>query len=261
MEPIKFEDNIREKLQERELAPSNKSWEKLAKQLETSKTNKSSNKSFWFAIAAGFIGIVIVTSFLFKDEVLPTQFTPELVEETNQNDVIIPVENNEAIVISSEKPSKEVISELPIEKTNKTSPTKQGNVIAVNVEKTDNSLKKEQVKDAIATIDKSESKIVLETNNDEVFINSKVEEVIAQVQALQKSDNSVSAEEINYLLLKAQSEIHSRKIINSINRKVDATALLNVVESELETSFRDKVFEALGDGFEKVRTAVVERNN
>ncbi len=42
---------------------------------------------------------------------------------------------------------------------------------------------------------------------------------------------------------------------------MDATALLNVVEFELETSFRDKVFEALGDGFEKVITSVADRNN
>ena len=64
---------------------------------------------------------------------------------------------------------------------------------------------------------------------------------------------------LNSLLLKAQDEIHSREILNT--KKVDATALLNMVESELETNFRDKVFEALGDGYEKVRTAVVERNN
>jgi formate/nitrite transporter FocA (FNT family) len=84
MEPIKFEDNIREKLQEREITPSNKSWEKLTKQLKTSKTNKRSNNSYWFAIAAGFIGIVIVASFIFKDEVIPSQLTPKLVEEKIQ---------------------------------------------------------------------------------------------------------------------------------------------------------------------------------
>ncbi len=61
------------------------------------------------------------------------------------------------------------------------------------------------------------------------------------------------------MLLKAQRDINSLKIVK--NKKVDATALLNVVESELETSFRDKVFDALGDSFEKVRTAVAERNN
>ncbi len=35
--------------------------------------------------------------------------------------------------------------------------------------------------------------------------------------------------------------------------------LLNMVEYEIETSFRDKVFEALGDSFEKVKTAVANR--
>ena len=90
---------------------------------------------------------------------------------------------------------------------------------------------------------------------------NQVDEVIAQVQALQKKDPTVSAEEINALLLKAQKEIQSKEIVSTKNRKVDASALLNVVESELETSFMDKVFEALVDGIEKVKTAVVERNN
>ena len=96
---------------------------------------------------------------------------------------------------------------------------------------------------------------------DKIFINSKVAEVVAQLQDLQKNDAAVSAKEIDALLLKAQREIHSQELINSKNKKVDAKTLLNVVESEMETSFRDKVFEALGDGFEKVRTAVAERNN
>ena len=50
---------------------------------------------------------------------------------------------------------------------------------------------------------------------------------------------------------------HSKKLIFS--NKVDAIKLLSVVEDELETNFRDRVFEALGDGYEKIRTAVVNR--
>ena len=35
MEPIKLEDNLREKLQERELSPSNNAWDTLAEKLES----------------------------------------------------------------------------------------------------------------------------------------------------------------------------------------------------------------------------------
>ncbi len=63
---------------------------------------------------------------------------------------------------------------------------------------------------------------------------------------------------INYLTISlVLIYIYSKNLI--YNNKVDATKLLSVVEDELETNFRDRVFEALGDGYEKVRTAVVNR--
>jgi len=78
---------------------------------------------------------------------------------------------------------------------------------------------------------------------------------------LQSKNNTVSSYEIEALLAKAQQEITFRKLVSNSNKKVDATALLNSVEEELETSFREKVFEALGDQYKKVRTAVVNRDN
>ena len=44
-------------------------------------------------------------------------------------------------------------------------------------------------------------------------------------------------------------------------RTVDANALLQDVEEDLQQSFRSKVFEALQSGYESVITAVAERNN
>jgi hypothetical protein len=45
------------------------------------------------------------------------------------------------------------------------------------------------------------------------------------------------------------------------NDRVEAIALLNQAEDELDQSFRDHIFEALKDGFFKVRTAVASRND
>ena len=42
---------------------------------------------------------------------------------------------------------------------------------------------------------------------------------------------------------------------------VDAVALLNEVEVELDQSFRDQIFDRLKTGFMKVRTALADRNN
>ena len=61
MAPIKFEDNIREKLEGRELEPSKDAWNKLSEQLD-SNSEKKTNKVMWFAIAASLIGILIAVS-------------------------------------------------------------------------------------------------------------------------------------------------------------------------------------------------------
>jgi hypothetical protein len=62
-------------------------------------------------------------------------------------------------------------------------------------------------------------------------------------------------------LAKAQRAISNQRILQKNTQKIDASALLMDVELELEQSFRDKVFEMLGEGFIKIRTAVSERNN
>lgn len=260
MEPMKFEDNIREKLQEREIEPSKDAWKKLDAQLQTSR-EKSSNRSIWFAVAASFIGILIIASFLFKDEVITLQNTTDLViENTDEFD------NKKEILFSDEETKNIRTKESKIVENT----TQKENQLTINesaiipkntsdIAKTsDNSVKKSIQK---KYIEKSETNKPIEDTNENLFIDLKVIEVVAQVKSLQKEKERVSNEEINALLLKAQWDIQTQKIINGKFKKVDATALLYEVESELEKSFRDQVFEALGDGFEKVRTAVVERNN
>ncbi|PHQ62576.1 MAG: hypothetical protein COC08_00130 [Maribacter sp.] len=66
--------------------------------------------------------------------------------------------------------------------------------------------------------------------------------------------------EVDSLLRKAQEEILANKIFGE-DYSVDAMALLNEVEDELDQSFRDQIFETLKIGFLKVRTAVANRNN
>ena len=57
-------------------------------------------------------------------------------------------------------------------------------------------------------------------------------------------------------------EIISKQIFNQKTNKVDANALLLDVEAEVApASFRNKIFDALTDGFERARDAVANRNN
>ena len=67
--------------------------------------------------------------------------------------------------------------------------------------------------------------------------------------------------EIDALLNAAQKEIELKKLYNEATNKVDANALLQSVEDDLERSFRARVFEMLRSGYQELKTAVAERNN
>jgi len=276
MAPIKFEDNIREKLQERELTPSPKTWEQLEAQLDRQPQGR--NKGYWWlGIAASVVGIATI-GFLLNlngaaevDTILVDanekieQKDPILRDKILENEVLTNIEDEDLEEISKEVTpikiesteiiSQEIASENTQESTNqKTNTTKkiQEPVFIQN----------KKASEAIATvIEYKGSNPIIQMEKKELhksFVDQKVEEVVAQIG---KNNTEITVEEIDALLANAQRDLQTRKILDQASGKVDATALLDEVEFELERSFRDKVFDALGDQFNKVRTAVSERNN
>ena len=260
MAPIKFEDNIREKLQNREIQPSRDAWNKLDTALGKPPKRKSSPRT-WLAITASFLILFFVGRSIFQGNQVQMEVAEESVEivdpqEVDDQQPLIDqltenvVEEKQLEIASEEKPGEE---QTPLKVQTKAMP------IPVQAQ--------EEMKtvDAIAKIEEPEDKITpgqeVETDlTNDLFVTDKVDEVVAQVQALQRENSTVSPEEVEALLDAAQREISNRKLLAE-GAKVDPMALLNDVESEMERSFRDKVFDALGDGFDKVRTAVAERNN
>ncbi|MCB0456893.1 MAG: hypothetical protein R2776_06605 [Flavobacteriaceae bacterium] len=255
MAPIKFEDNIREKLQERELMPSQEAWTKLSEKLDAQMPQKKSNTFIWVAVAASFVGVLLVSTLFFKKEEATTQIvkenpvensenaseiktqsdlaTEEIINETIEKPIEMPKVNKEVAKISDNKKEERVASEKPSGKMiiNKSS------------------------EESVASLEMKTETL------EEKFITEKVEEVVVAVQQIQQENNTVTPGEIDALLAKAQRDIANNRILNSNIQKVDAAALLMDVETELEQSFRDRVFNMLGEGFNKVRSAVAERNN
>ena len=94
----------------------------------------------------------------------------------------------------------------------------------------------------------------------EGLIFQKVEEVVAQVEVMESLQNNVSDAEVDSLLRAAQKQILTDKLFTQ-SGSVDAMGLLAEVEDELDETFRDQIFDALKDGYLKLRTAVADRNN
>lgn len=254
MAPYKLEDNIREKLEAREIQPSADAWKKLEAKLDTEQPKKKT--VFWYYVAASFVGFLILASVFFNrnNAAMNNQVVNEITEQkiTEKQPEIIP-NNSKLREIASEEKSLEKVAEKQNVNSNsvKAIPQKKSE-IDKKIEKTE----------AIANVTKQAEEPLLKTSTqkeEDKLFNNKVDEVVASVKKLQENNTEVNATDVESLLNNARRDIQTQRILN--NPKVDATALLQDVEWELEKSFRDKVFDALGEGFQKVRTAVSERND
>lgn len=254
MAPYKLEDNIREKLEAREIQPSADAWKKLEAKLDAEQPKKKT--VLWYYVAASFVGFLILASVFFNrnNAEMNNQVVNEITEQkiTEKQPEIIP-NNSKLREIASEEKS--------LEKVEKKQNANSNSVKALPQKKSEIDKKIEKT-ETIANVTKQAEEPLLKTSTqkeEDRLFNNKVDEVVASVKKLQENNTEVNATDVESLLNNARRDIQTQRILN--NLKVDATALLQDVEWELEKSFRDKVFDALGEGFQKVRTAVSERND
>ena len=117
MAPLKFEEQCKEKLEKRTIAPSDAAWERLSAQLETQK--KKRKPGIWLGIAAGFIGILIVSVLYFStgnpDEVLEDAVVDRPVPSLNKEEPAVLVE---AELVKPEE-DKTVTKEAVLKEVNK----------------------------------------------------------------------------------------------------------------------------------------------
>ena len=263
MAPYKLEDNIREKLEARELKPSADAWKKLESKLDAAQPKKKT--LVWYYVAASFVGFLILASVFFSrnDSKLNNQIVDENVELNNskKDSEIIPNNSETEKIVSEENNPEKVEATIP---KNETENPKQKSFQQKPIQQKKSAIdKKIEKMEAIANVLEEQNQqslktTVQETKQEDKIFNNKVDEVVASVKKLQENKTEVTANDVEALLNNARREIQTQRILNST--KVDATALLQDVEWDLDKSFRDKVFDALGEGFNKVRTAVTERN-
>jgi len=266
MAPIKFEEQLKEKLEQRTIQPSQDAWNKLNDRLDNVE-EKQNNKGFWWlSIAATIVGVLVALTFVFKTNttiVEPTIVDTKketIIEKQDLQNLEVLEENN---AVASEE-SKNKPDQIQQNET-KTQITKTS--LKTVIKEKQNLLIPNKVNETLTQVDtklklEEVTKNLVDTKPEIVsFETQKVNEVVAQIQKLQQENKEVTTAEIDALLNTAQKEITMQKLYNEATKTVDADALLRSVEDDLEQSFRDKVFNAIKSGYETVKTAVVERNN
>ena len=241
----KLEEHIKEKLTERRIDPSHNAWERVAADLSEPAKKTNGNRFWYYAIAASFIGLLALGVFYRPfNEVHPSVKVSTTIEDKKiTSPVPAPIKTTE---LSRHETVVEKIEEPPID-------LPQEPVVAARKNTGNHTILEDYPTLEQVAIEDVNSK-------EDVLIAEKLDAVLAQVSQLEADNTLVTDAEVDSLLRIAQREILTDSLWQQAG-KVDAMALLNEVEGELDKTFRDQLFEKLKDGFFKVRTAVADRNN
>ncbi len=261
MAPIKFENNIKEKLEQRRLQPSTDAWKTLQSKLESNASNKNNRTFWWLGIAASFVGVLIMVSLFFnndvKSDIDPIIVDVDSVDQIEESQIV-----DQSNINSINDKTDNLIDETQKQETNEKNTSLP--ILKKQLQKKQNQLTVKDSKEVLAQADikgqteRKEDAVLTKTIT---FEDLKVQEVLAQINALKEANNQVTDAEIDALLDRAENEIKLQKLYDESTNTVNADALLQGVEADLDQSFRDRIFEAIKSGYKEVKTAVVERNN
>jgi hypothetical protein len=228
MEPNKLEQEFKNKLEQRTIAPSAMAWDRLDAMLSVSEKKKQPKRRTWMYVAASFLGFMLVGAILLKQE---KENTGNTIETTIVN-ADQPADNKEAQPVQAKT----------VEETLETTmaPAKQE---AVAVNKSNRTVKKQSETDKVYNTG--------EQHNVNPSVTKSANDAIA-VQEVQEPQNK-SAEE----LLAASLNNPSKK---KSSIKVDASSLLSSVEGELDNNFRNEVLQKVVKNYNTVKTSVANRN-
>jgi hypothetical protein len=248
MEPNNFEKDFREKLNQREIEPSNKAWDRLDTMLSVVEEKKPTvplrsvqvSKRKWLYIAASFIGFLLVGTFFFNQNKKAVK-TPETIVVEKEKEAETEKESVKEPVLNTVDSVK---MEIAIAK--KTSEE------TVNKNKKNNSEASEQISNKIIqneTNQIAESSIIKNNQEKQSTNNPPL------IDEMSKQDN------VDRLLKTAETKILAENAVKSKSKiKINSNDLLDQVDGELELSFREKMIAKINKSYHTVKVAVENRN-
>ena len=225
MKPNKIDNQIREKLNAREIQPSAQAWDRLDAMLTVSEEKKPKKGYGWFFVAASTILFFGLGFFLFNSN--------ETKEINNSNPIVTTIN--------------EVMDSTEATKINQISVKEEQLVLVqneVNFSKTQTNKKSEEANKLMETENILEEKISpnsqLPTPNTYKYVSP--ENLLAEVQTGEKVITS------------------DKKIRPKVKMKVDANSLLTNVEKELDENHKETTFDKLNRKFKDAKSALANRN-
>ncbi len=224
---MELDKNIKNKLNSREIQPSENSWDRLDAML--SLEEKPKKKAFPFFYVAASVLFALGLTFWF----------------TNQNEEVVVPQNN-GIVITNENVSPE---RNEVENLNEIIKEKNGEVLVENNKKVE--IKSQKIKQVLVKNDKLKNNNQIaensqtKTHNQEPVTSKYIspEKLLVSVESEKQIDGNITV---------------SKSKTSTI--KVNPNSLLSSVEGEIDEEYRETTLDKLKRNFNQVKTAVANRN-
>ena len=238
MEPNNFEKDFREKLNQREIEPSNKAWDRLDAMLSVTEEKKPKKSKKWLYIAASFVGFLLIGTIYFNrsETVEIKKTTPIVLEQKINKDSlnVVGVNKDEVININNHNPKRIMKhAQAVVEIRNQNEKSKQ---FASKVE----SSIKNDLKGDSATVSSFENKNH-QSENKSKYISA--EQLLAEV------NGKVETKTTDEIIKK------SRKAVT-----VNPNDLLLNAETELNQSYRESALDKFNKNLKAVKSAIANRN-
>ena len=240
----KLENQIKEKLNSREIQPSAQAWDRLDAMLTVAEEKKTKRSFFsykFIGIAASVLVFVTLGLFFFNQKevekqsdrnVVTKEVEKDTINDTNTKNVFPnPVkEQINDVVVSSEKPK-------------------------INIQQPRTNNKKSIINQKTTTINQ--------------FVENQNQVVVNQNQVQPQKDGEIAIKEKENLKTEIKSDEQLFKSLDKVALnattkksalKVDAKSLLNQVDGELDLTFREKVINSINKNYKNVKVAVSNRN-
>jgi len=259
MEQNKFEQDIRQKMEQRTIQPTEMAWDRLDAMLSVAEGKKKKPNRTWMYMAASFLALLLVgTLFLNREKetgtnttntnsVVTTEKQPEVHKEVSPNNVSVKISNEQEQTVATAEPVKTEAKVNGITKTPKYV-VKHGVKTPVNT--------------AVATTNTTApvtntTQGVAATANNPVVISPAVTPSKIKVDAASLLA-SVDRTSVNKPV---SNPVVINPKVQQPSVKVNANSLLSSVEGELDDSFRTKVLNTVSKNYNKVKTSVATRNH
>ena len=249
MEPNNnIENQIREKLNSREIQPSANAWDRLDAMLTVAEEKKTKRSFFSFkyiGIAASVLVFVTLGMFLFNQEekvLIPNN------EIVTTPEVQKPIINKEQFQEEEDKIA--TLSEDHSKIGNQKSVIKNQSVSIINQKDNQNPIinRQKEIEFLVAGDVAAVKDIPKAISTKPIIVQPKKE------QASKKS----SYIDVDALLASAEKSNDKKQKTNKIN--VDVNDLLSNADKEVETNFREKVISKISKNYQEVKTALANRN-